>query len=229
MARAHAREIPSLFEKACTNFSTHLLKSPEDTGDLNVGFPPAYTKKIAGSIFHVSLTPYVYGSRPLRSSALALFKALLSSTLMENSQQVCAKLYLKSSNLGLGSHSDEQRALHLVQMGCIMVSMLVPEETGDADKTDTTAALAPWQLAVLTQTLENCSQFQKIASSQRLRVFCASALRHALLPANYLPEVFQSVAASPQTRFSGIQAVLSIDGTTFKQSGFALIVQRSDL
>ena len=226
MARAHAREIPSLFQKACTNFSTHLLKSPEDTGDLNVGFPPAYTKKIAGSIFHVSLTPYVYGSRPLRSSALALFKALLSSTLMQNSQQVCAKLYLKSSNLGLGSHSDEQRALQLVQMGCIMVSMLVPEETGSTDNTDTTTAtLAPWQLAVLTQTLENCSQFQKIASSQRLRVFCAHALRHALLSANYLPEVFQLVAASPQTRFSGIQAVLSIDGATFKQSGFALIVK----
>ena len=234
MSRAYSRENPQQFQKACATFATHLSKSNDDVdeeNDVNTSthFPQAYTKKIAGSIFYVALSPYVYGSKASRDAIQSVLTALVHSNLMENSSEVCAQIFLKSKTNGEGSKDDAQRSLQLVRLGSALVAAFTPKKEEKEEKEEE-VTLSSWQEAVLTQLLE---MLTSLLSTKLMSKNFISIRKHAsrifleALRQNYhllSKATWDIVEESPSTRIGGVAALLTVGGITSKPRGINLFV-----
>ena len=221
MARAHSQEIPLKFKKACNSFIQHLGKTKEDFDDVSTDFPQAYLKKIAKCIFQISLSPYTYGSKQSRNVILSLLNALLSSTLMEQSQEVCAQLFLKNSS-SKGKSNDVQHSIQLIRMGCTMVSSWKKSKTQD-----TITAVTSCQTTVLTQLLENISTLQDSSSSSlAMQGYTSTAFTKAIQSSSNAikEEIWRLMEETPNRRFAGVYALMILGGKATKARGMALFV-----
>ena len=237
MSRAYSRENLQQFQKACATFATHLSKSndenddEENDGNSSTNFPQAYTKKIAGSIFYVALSPYVYGSKASRDAIHSVLTALVRSNLMENSSEVCAQIFLKSNTNGEGSKDDAQRSLQLVRLGSALVAAFTPVTPKEEEKKkEEEVTLSSWQVAVLTQLLE---MLTSLLSTKSMSKNLITIRKHAAkiflrkFRQNYpflAKATWDIIEESPSTRIGGVAALLTVGGITSKSRGINLFV-----